>query len=256
MKGLNKIVLVTAIAAASTAAQAELKALDDTTMGELTGQAGLTIDVSAGASVSIGQIAYQDEGFLTIDDLAVTLNDALTITVDVAADGDLQIVMNESATTTFGLNLGSVNLAASGYAVGGDYAAVDSTVLLSGVDSDADGFDFTGTLGTTSLVIDNQTSALTFTSRFDLEGSLSVDFMNTSLDLRLHDTRGDTVAADGLVAVSAVVSSSTNGLGVELAQFDADLDLTNITMGSSPSIGDVYITDLSVSSVSLDIYGH
>jgi hypothetical protein len=46
MKGLKKIALASAIAAVSAGAQAELKALDDSAMGELTGQAGLTIDLN------------------------------------------------------------------------------------------------------------------------------------------------------------------------------------------------------------------
>jgi hypothetical protein len=60
MKGLNKLVLVSAIAAISAGAQAELKALDDSAMGELTGQAGLTIDIET--KYTIGEFAYKDGG--------------------------------------------------------------------------------------------------------------------------------------------------------------------------------------------------
>ncbi|KZY59121.1 hypothetical protein A3752_12750 [Oleiphilus sp. HI0081] len=60
MKGLKKIALASAIAAVAAGAQAELKALDDSTMGELTGQAGLTIDLET--KVSIGQFMYKDAG--------------------------------------------------------------------------------------------------------------------------------------------------------------------------------------------------
>ena len=58
MKGLNKLVLASAIAAISAGAQAELKALDDSAMGELTGQAGLTIDIET--QYTIGEFAYTD----------------------------------------------------------------------------------------------------------------------------------------------------------------------------------------------------
>ncbi len=58
MKGLNKIALVAAIAAASTA-QAELVAMDDASMSAATGQAGLTIDVN-NALIEIGEINYKD----------------------------------------------------------------------------------------------------------------------------------------------------------------------------------------------------
>ena len=43
MKGLKKIALATAVAAAPFAAQAELTAMNDSAMGNVTGQAGVTI---------------------------------------------------------------------------------------------------------------------------------------------------------------------------------------------------------------------
>ena len=67
MKGLKKIALASAIAAVAAGAQAELKALDDSTMSEMTGQAGLTIDLET--KWSIGEFAYQDAGFLVLRDL-------------------------------------------------------------------------------------------------------------------------------------------------------------------------------------------
>jgi len=76
MKGLNKIALVTAIAAASAGAQAELKALDDSAMGELTGQAGLTIDLET--KYTIGEFMYKDAGsvFLAGISLGANTNEA------------------------------------------------------------------------------------------------------------------------------------------------------------------------------------
>ncbi len=66
MKGLKKIALVSAIAAASTAAHAELKAMDDSAMSAATGQAGITIDVNS-FNMSIGEIQYKDEGSIFIN---------------------------------------------------------------------------------------------------------------------------------------------------------------------------------------------
>ncbi|QSP93732.1 hypothetical protein LPB19_11030 [Marinobacter salinisoli] len=76
MKGLKKLTLATAIAAAPFAANAELKALDDTSMGNVTGQAGVTIELSA--KVDIGEVAYQDEGFLAISDVSIGAGDWAT----------------------------------------------------------------------------------------------------------------------------------------------------------------------------------
>ena len=58
MKGLKKLALATAVAAAPFAAQADLKAMDDVSMGNVTGQAGVTIELET--KVSIGQFKYTD----------------------------------------------------------------------------------------------------------------------------------------------------------------------------------------------------
>ncbi len=108
MKGLKKIALVSAIAAISAGAQAELRALDDTSMGNLTGQAGISIDLTA--NVTIGEVAYKDEGFIAMRGIAVggknvenagvagatqTSLDNLTITIDVAGANDTQALTDK-----------------------------------------------------------------------------------------------------------------------------------------------------------------
>lgn len=57
MKGLKKLALVTAVAAAPFA-QAEMTAMDDALLGEMTGQAGITIDVDL--QMTIDAIKYVD----------------------------------------------------------------------------------------------------------------------------------------------------------------------------------------------------
>ncbi|MDX1754935.1 MAG: DUF6160 family protein [Marinobacter sp.] len=69
MKGLKKLALATAVAAVPFAAQAELKAMDDATMGAVTGQSGITIELEA--NVSVGEVAYQDDGFLAFNDVTI-----------------------------------------------------------------------------------------------------------------------------------------------------------------------------------------
>ncbi len=58
MKGLKKLALASAVAAAPFA-QAELTAMDDALLGEMTGQAGITIDVDL--DMSIDAIKYVDQ---------------------------------------------------------------------------------------------------------------------------------------------------------------------------------------------------
>ena len=69
MKGLKKVALASAIAAVSAGAQAELKALDDSAMSELTGQAGISIDVET--KYTIGEFVYQDAGNLVLQGLSL-----------------------------------------------------------------------------------------------------------------------------------------------------------------------------------------
>ena len=58
MKGLKKLALVTAVAAAPFA-QAEMTAMDDALLSEMTGQAGITIDVDL--DMTIDAIKYVDQ---------------------------------------------------------------------------------------------------------------------------------------------------------------------------------------------------
>jgi hypothetical protein len=93
MKGLNKLVLASAIAAISAGANAELKALDDSAMGELTGQAGLTIDIET--EYTIGEFAYEDAGFVLLQNISMGgsdlygggMLDNIRLNIDVAGSG-------------------------------------------------------------------------------------------------------------------------------------------------------------------------
>jgi hypothetical protein len=153
MKGLKRISLVTAIMAAS-AAQAELVAMDDTAMGATTGQAGITIDINS-AEISIGAIDYQDEGFITIQDVVLgggtagfggpgdgVLNN-IRMTVDVAGPGGSGLANSRAGETYIA---GAAALV--GGSVSGNYTAqtindgdlviallaIDSSNLLQSVD--------------------------------------------------------------------------------------------------------------------------
>jgi hypothetical protein len=97
MKTLRRLALASAVSAVASGAHAELQLLDDDSMQDVTGQAGLTIDVES--RWEIGEFAYQDAGFLLIQGLRMggkDLNDAasadyfmdnLRLEVDIAGDG-------------------------------------------------------------------------------------------------------------------------------------------------------------------------
>ncbi|HTN34763.1 MAG TPA: DUF6160 family protein, partial [Marinobacter sp.] len=101
MKGLKKLALVAAIAAVPFAANADLKAMNDTAMSDVTGQAGVTIELET--KVAIGQFKYTDEGSFAVNDIVLggagvtaigagagfnDLLDQLKIDIDIADDGD------------------------------------------------------------------------------------------------------------------------------------------------------------------------
>ncbi len=100
MKGLSKLALVTAISAVSSGALAELALLDDEGMQDVTGQAGLTIDVET--QWEIGEFAYHDAGYILLQGIRMGGNsfgngtgtggsmlDNLRLEVDVAGAGEL-----------------------------------------------------------------------------------------------------------------------------------------------------------------------
>lgn len=108
MKGLKKIALVTAIAAAPFAAQADMKALDDTAMGNVTGQSGVTIELET--QVEVGKFTYTDEGSFSVSgiklggstvatgDTGNELLDELKIDIDINEAGDAVIHVGSMGT--------------------------------------------------------------------------------------------------------------------------------------------------------------
>lgn len=71
MKGLKKLALVTAVAAAPFA-QAEMTAMDDALLGEMTGQAGITIDVDLQMTIDAIKYVDSDGNSLSSDGSAAT----------------------------------------------------------------------------------------------------------------------------------------------------------------------------------------
>ncbi len=329
MKGLKKIALVTAISAASFGAQAELKALDDTAMSNMTGQAGVTIELDA--NVSIGEIQYKDQGSLFISDVAVggaglnghayadgsfagTALDNLKIDIDIAGDGtdlgqsyglakitdpnvvevvntginvptdaltgaatggqgevaptiddgDLVIALDaidQNDGVDMALNIGEIRLGDStqGVQADGSHTVGTGTVLLSNLRMNAQ-------VGPIDIVIDGTTNNMNINAYFQAGGQVTMPFMATSLAFKIHNARGTDaliytnnrgdVAAFAHAQVDISPAADTaKGLRVNVQDFSGDIDLTNITLGSAPSIGDVYLTDLSVRA-DMNIYGH
>lgn len=191
MKGLKKIALTTAIAAAPFAANAELQAMNDTAMGDVTGQAGVTIELET--QVSIGQFKYTDTnsggaseiggGSFTVNDIelggaglvtgaapifdttgdgnpdvaATDLLDDLSIDIDIAADGDAVIGVHTISGQPIDWGFTAETMKLEG---------TESTTLISGMSA-------WGMLGKLDIRVDTEDASTSLGGSGD--GSLNID---------------------------------------------------------------------------------
>ncbi|HET8801359.1 MAG TPA: DUF6160 family protein [Marinobacter sp.] len=212
MKGLKKLALATAVAAAPFAAQAELKAMDDSAMGNVTGQAGVTIELET--KVSIGQFKYTDEGSFAVNDIVLggagvvadaavdndgdgvadnTLLDQLKIDIDINDEGDAIIHVGSLQTdpTTgapvpidWGMTAGSMELLAGG-------TGSDSTTLISNLSMHGD-------LAALDLSVDTATDHLNVAVAFDIDDmDFDVDFLGIGIRDMVVTGAGDNFDYDG-----------------------------------------------------------
>ncbi len=284
MKGLKKIALVAAIAAAPFAANAELQAMNDTAMGDVTGQAGVTIELET--KVSIGQFKYTDEGSFAVNDIVLggagvtadglaagygDLLDQLKIDIDVLDDGDAKIHVGtlDGNPIDWGLNVGSMELLAGG-------TGSDSTTLISNLS----GY---GNLAQLDIVVDTATDHLNLVASFDVtDMDFDVEFLGVGIrDLKItgagynFDYDGDNgVISDGSDADGefgldptdplqakqlGVLTQFANvnldiykgsGLGASTATDVLRIDVNNVYMDMT--IGAVEIGGTSIGSLAID----
>lgn len=109
MKTFQKIALVSAIAAAPFAAQADLTPMDDSLMGDTTGQAGVTIEIDLGNDgIKVGSVVYTDTqsgsdtdgGSVALENIGLNLTGTLVQTIDVGDNGDLKMTMSSPGSLT------------------------------------------------------------------------------------------------------------------------------------------------------------
>jgi len=190
MKSLKKTALVLAMAGLPFAAQADLKPLDDAHMGNITGQAGVTIELET--RVDIGEFRYTDDGSLSIKDIKIgganrtdlfeeitdvrdalfgqtsDLIDNIKIDIDIADDGDalINIFPITAAPIDFGISTGDWTL--EGH--------TDSTLLASN-------FNMVGAFTKVGIRVDTATDTLNLNTQVGIS-ELNVDFDFLALGIR------------------------------------------------------------------------
>ncbi|WP_303289499.1 DUF6160 family protein [Marinobacter sp. SS5-14b] len=264
MKGLKKIALVTAIAAAPFAAHADLKAMDDSAMGNITGQAGVTIELET--QVSIGTFTYTDEGSFNVNNIQIggsgvaggtgtNLLDDLAIDIDVEADGDAFIHVRSlsGAPIDWGMTAGSMELVAAD--------GSQSTTLVSNLS----GY---GNLAQLDIRVDTATDQLQLDVAFNVvDMDFDVEFLGVGIrDMAImggtfFEQSGNPMTDN--FAVADVDVYKGNGLGTSTATDVLRIDINDITMDMNigaieiggTSIGSVALNNLTISNTKLAVYG-
>jgi hypothetical protein len=145
MKNLRKLALASAVSAAACGAHAELLQLDDESMQNVSGQAGLTIDVES--HWEIGEFAYHDAGFLVIQGLRMGGKDLHTVgsadyyldnlrlEIDVAGAGQVDgVTTTADAGNTFNYGFSGMRQIAQMYVDEGNTDAEFDEIATNGMD--------------------------------------------------------------------------------------------------------------------------
>lgn len=281
MKGLKKLALVSAISVASFGAQAELKAMNDTSMGDVTGQAGVTIELQT--KVEVGEFRYTDEGDFAVSGIFIGGGnverdannnvtgvdgnlDNLLVTIDVEADGDavIDVHSTDGLPIDYAVGIQEVSLRAAGETDNSD--ATKSTLLASNI-------GIQGNLGALNIRVDTATDQLQIGVGFNItDMDMDVDFLGLGVrDLKLMGSQffeesaasgaGPTTPAgmfaNAVVTVEKGVGAITGkeGLKLGIANFAADIHVGAVEMGGT-SIGSIAIDNLLVSNTEMLVYGH
>ncbi|BES71626.1 hypothetical protein RE428_26440 [Marinobacter nanhaiticus D15-8W] len=282
MKGLKKLALASAIAAAPFAAQAELKALDDGAMGNVTGQAGVTIELET--KVDVGEFRYVDEGSFAVSGIHIGggnvvtdadgnvtgvdgLLDDLKIDIDVEADGDAVIHVgnvNGQVPIDFAVGIESASLRAQGVSAA-DATDSNSTLLASNI-------GIVGNLAQLDIRVDTETDHLITDVSFNITNmDMDIDFLGVNIrgmqvmgaNFFEESAAGGGLTPAGMFAAAQITISKATGTGsangdalqIEVPQFVTDINVAATEIGGS-SIGTIQLDNLAITQTNMKVYGH
>lgn len=294
MKTVKKLACATAIASATAALPAMgqgLVPLGDTDMSNVTGQAGVTIEMDA--NVNIDRVAYsqndggQGQGALLVDNIRLSGwqngtdtngnptydNLELKVDIDIAANGDAIIKLaNRASADPFKVGLGIDKIG-----LGTNMSDPVTTTLISNLEVEA-------LVGTTTITATNNNpfAGGGDTGSLVIESSFAVNNLEADVDMvamKLRDVRvaasgnldtlksGGTIT-DSMLATNTVTigsgsrlseadpSNPTNPLALRMSVGDSNLDvwMGDVQIGGK-SVGSVAIQGLSMAGTEIAVYG-
>lgn len=279
--------VVTATTALPVMAQG-LVPMDDTAMGNVTGQAGITVEVDA--NINIDRVAYSQNdggvgmGALLVDNIRLSGwqsgtdgsgnpiydNLELQIDVDIAANGDAVIKLGNRGTTDpfqVGIGVDSIGL-------GTDMTSAPTTTLISNLQIQALVGETTITATNTNpFVGGGNTGSLVIATSFAVDNlEADVDMISLKLrDVRIAASGNlDTLMTGGAIT-SAMMASNTVTIGsgsrlsdptgtqpnaMRLSIGDSNLDvwMGDVQVGGG-SVGSVAVQGLTMAGSEIAVYG-
>ena len=261
MKTFQKIILASAISAAPFASQA-MEALDDSVLGNTTGQAGVTIEIDLGNDgIQVGSVVYtdtahdvvvgvddngtptnladdfdilesRDGGSVALENINVNLTGTLVQTIDVSKNGDLEMTMSSPGALTISMGNDATDLT-------GQYSAL-KLVGAAGNDSEIiNNLDLALNLGASTTTIKNLGGKyLALTDR----SGMVTDDTDPAYDSSVIDAadtadalinQNNALAANGLGALAnaGVTGSYANDVSSMAIQMNASVQITDMNLG-------------------------
>ncbi|MFY3772715.1 DUF6160 family protein [Marinobacter salsuginis] len=272
MKGLKPTLLALCVAGVPPAAVAEIQMLDDSAMGMITGQAGVSIELET--KIDIGRFLYIDEGALGINNISIgganrtdmfgfngmggpTATgklDNIRIDIDVLADGDaaINVVPTYFNAVDFQITTGSWELLSADGS--NDYTTLMDNLFVEGV------------LGRGEIHVDTQTDVMRVATAFGIE-TMEFDVPFLAMGVRGMTITGadfdpifrnpmDVFAEVELFIYSGTrLSGGSSALAIDMPIFEADIGIEQLIVGQQ-SVGSIFIDDLAIANTAMRIYGH
>lgn len=270
MKLFSQATLIVAMTVAA-GAQAGLTPVSDTALSNATGQDGITVKITPpGGGLSVDHIYVHDKdgvgapaysigtpsaGAITVGNTSI-VNDGITLKVDADGNGGAPVLNVNVDMGTSTVNLGAIGVAASNRSVANNTWGIDTTTnkqILNAMTLEMGSAKMNIQLGNQpqgSLIklSGSITNGLTI-SNFGLTdpvgtGTIGID------EIALSDVNGTNLT------LGADISVTQDGLLVKMGGNNLDAKMSNITLGSAASIGDVEVGGINAVGTEILVSGH